>query len=70
MDLNGLLYHLETTLAKAFRVRGDASKNDLAVAKKFEEAAERKRMRSINSAGRLVPTGISTAILRENSARK
>ena len=43
VDLNGLLYHLETTLAKAFRVRGDASKNDLAVAKKFEEAAERRK---------------------------
>ena len=45
VDLNGLLYHLETTLAKAFRVRGDASKNDLAVAKKFEEAAERPQQR-------------------------
>jgi alpha,alpha-trehalase len=43
VDLNGLLYHLETTLAKAFRVRGDASKNDLALAKKFEEAAERRK---------------------------
>jgi alpha,alpha-trehalase len=43
VDLNCLLYHLEITLAKAFRVRSDAAKNDLALAKEFEEKAERRK---------------------------
>jgi alpha,alpha-trehalase len=43
VDLNCLLYHLETTLAKSFKVRSDASKNDLALAKEFEEAAGRRK---------------------------
>jgi alpha,alpha-trehalase len=43
VDLNCLLYHLEITLAKAFRVRSDAAKNDLALAKEFEERAERRK---------------------------
>ena len=43
VDLNCLLYHLEMTLAKAFRVRGDAAKNDLALAKEFEERAEQRK---------------------------
>ena len=43
VDLNCLMYHLEMTLAKAFRVRGDASKNDLELAKEFEEKAVRRK---------------------------
>jgi alpha,alpha-trehalase len=43
VDLNGLMYHLETTLAKAFRVRSDAATNDLELAKEFEAKAERRK---------------------------
>jgi alpha,alpha-trehalase len=43
IDLNCLMYHLETTLAKAFKVRGDATRNDLALAKEFEEKADRRK---------------------------
>jgi alpha,alpha-trehalase len=43
VDLNCLLYHLENVLAKAYRLRGDAGKNDLARAKEFEGKAERRK---------------------------
>src|SRR5258705_2205355 len=43
VDLNCLLYHLEVTLASAFRVRSDAAKNDLALAKEFDERAEQRK---------------------------
>jgi alpha,alpha-trehalase len=43
VDLNCLLYHLETTLANAYKVRGDFAKNDLERAKDFEERAERRK---------------------------
>ena len=43
VDLNCLLYHLEVTLARAFRVRSDAAKNDLALAKEFDERAEQRK---------------------------
>jgi alpha,alpha-trehalase len=43
VDLNCLIYHLENTLAKAYRVRSDAGKNDLVRAKEFEEKAERRK---------------------------
>jgi alpha,alpha-trehalase len=43
VDLNCLIYHLEITLAKAFKVRSDVAKNDLTLAKDFEEKAERRR---------------------------
>jgi alpha,alpha-trehalase len=43
VDLNGLMYHLETTLAKAFRVRSDAATNDLELAKEFEAKAEGRK---------------------------
>ena len=43
VDLNCLLYHLEITLARAFRVRSDAAKNDLALAKEFDERAEQRK---------------------------
>jgi alpha,alpha-trehalase len=47
VDLNCLLYHLELTLAKAFRIRSDVAKNDLALAREFEAKAE-KRKNAIN----------------------
>jgi len=47
VDLNCLMYHLEMTLAKAYRARSDAAKNDLARAKEFEERAE-QRKKAIN----------------------
>ena len=43
VDLNCLMYHLEMTLAKAFQVRRDASKNNLELAKEFEEKAVRRK---------------------------
>ena len=43
VDLNCLMYHLEMTLAKAYRVRGDPATNDLELAKEFEANAERRR---------------------------
>ena len=42
VDLNSLLYHLEVTLARAFRVRSDAASNDLALAREFDERAEQR----------------------------
>jgi alpha,alpha-trehalase len=47
IDLNCLLCHLEMTLAKAYRARSDAAKNDLARAKEFEQRAE-QRKKAIN----------------------
>ena len=47
VDLNCLLYHLELTLAKAFKIRSDVAKNDLAHAKEFEAKAE-QRQNAIN----------------------
>ena len=47
VDLNCLLYHLEMTLAKAYRARSDAAKNDLTRAKEFEQKAE-QRKKAIN----------------------
>jgi alpha,alpha-trehalase len=47
VDLNCLIYHLEMTLAKAYRARSDAAKNDLARAKEFEQRAE-QRKKAIN----------------------
>jgi alpha,alpha-trehalase len=43
VDLNCLLYHLEITLAKAFRIRSDVAKNDLALAKEFEAKAKQRK---------------------------
>jgi alpha,alpha-trehalase len=43
VDLNCLIYHLETTLAKAFKVRSDAAKNDLTLAREFEDKAEQRK---------------------------
>jgi alpha,alpha-trehalase len=43
VDLNCLLYHLETTLANAYKVRGDFAKNDLERAKDFEQRAEQRK---------------------------
>jgi alpha,alpha-trehalase len=43
VDLNCLMYHLEITLAKAFKIRSDAAKNDLALAKEFEAKAEQRK---------------------------
>jgi alpha,alpha-trehalase len=47
VDLNCLMYHLEMTLAKAYRARSDAARNDLALAKEFEGGAE-QRKKAIN----------------------
>ena len=70
VDLNCLMYHLEMTLAKAYRARSDAAKNDLARAKEFEERAEQKKKRSINTAGRPMPLGMWIATQKANSAPK
>jgi len=43
VDLNCLIYHLETTLAKAFKIRSDAARDDLGLAKEFEDKAERRK---------------------------
>ncbi len=43
VDLNCLLYHLENSLAKAFRIRGDSARDDLALAEEFEQKAERRK---------------------------
>jgi alpha,alpha-trehalase len=43
VDLNCLLYHLETTLANAYQVRHDTGKNDLAQAEEFKQRAEHRK---------------------------
>jgi alpha,alpha-trehalase len=43
VDLNCLMYHLEMTLAKAYRARSDPARNDLVRAKEFEEKAEQRK---------------------------
>jgi alpha,alpha-trehalase len=47
VDLNCLMYHLEMTLAKAYRARSDAARNDMALAREFEKRAE-QRKKAIN----------------------
>jgi alpha,alpha-trehalase len=43
VDLNCLLYHLETTLATAFKTRNDAEKGDSNRSMEFEAKAERRK---------------------------
>ena len=70
VDLNCLMYHLEMTLARAYRARSDAAKNDLALAKEFEERAEQRKKAINQYCWSPDATGMLIATQKANSATK